>query len=62
MAQEAQKYAEDTTLTDAERATWKAKQIEYENLATQASIDAENALTQSITDKIKIYEAAIDRL
>ena len=61
MAEKAGEYANNAT-TDEERATWKAKQIEYENLATQALIDSENAATQSIIDKIKVYEAAIDRL
>ena len=61
LAEKAGEYANNAT-TDEERATWKAKQIEYENLATQALIDSENAATQSIIDKIKVYEAAIDRL
>ena len=61
LAEKAGEYANNAT-TDEEKATWQAKQIEYENLATQALIDSENATTQSIIDKIKVYEAAIDRL
>lgn len=61
LAEKAGEYANNAT-TDEERATWEAKQIEYQNLATQALIDSENAATQSIIDKIKVYEAAIDRL
>lgn len=61
LARKAGEYANNAT-TDEERTTWEAKQIEYQNLATQALIDSENAVTQSITDKIKVYEAAIDRL
>ena len=61
LARKAGEYANNAT-TDEEKATWQAKQIEYQNLATQALIDSENAVTQSITDKIKVYEAAIDRL
>lgn len=61
LAKKAGEYADKAT-TDEEKATWQAKQIEYQNLATQALIDSENAVTQSITDKIKVYEAAIDRL
>ena len=61
LARKAGEYANNAT-TDEEKATWQAKQIEYQNLATQALIDSENAATQSIIDKIKVYEAAIDRL
>ena len=61
LARKAGEYANNAT-TDEERTTWEAKQIEYQNLATQALIDSENAATQSIIDKIKVYEAAIDRL
>lgn len=61
LAKKAEEYAGKAT-TNEEKATWQAKQIEYQNLATQALIDSENAVTQSITDKIKVYEAAIDRL
>lgn len=61
LARKAGEYANNAT-TDEEKATWQAKQIEYQNLATQALIDSEHAATQSIIDKIKVYEAAIDRL